>query len=363
MPFMSPRVQRQFGSLFSPSDTLTDWSPQQEEPDSGRYFSDVRRMYGETPALDAYRQHLQRMPSREDYQPSGWERVAAGLSGFSAGLKDAGEGIRTAMGLNRSRYASALDEYYNTAKPLEAAADLERQGIDDQVGYLMKANELGLKYDDYQRQVQRDKTDAEIRRGELGVKEGQLGVNRDRLGWDREYGGKRLEQFSRDLNSLDDYRKGQVRIGERNAGTNAFNAQTNRQNATSLSDWRQNNTLQGWGRVGNESERIGIYKKDVEQRGQNQRLRSGSDMEAFQQDELSNLRADYPDLIGFDDQGALALKEAPDVGTPEYQDYQNLIRELERRINYRSKFGQVDFGLDDDGGDWELTGVGPSGGQ
>ena len=46
-PFMSNRVQRQFGDAFQPDDSLSAWSPQQYEPQqmdsSANYYNDVRQ--------------------------------------------------------------------------------------------------------------------------------------------------------------------------------------------------------------------------------------------------------------------------------------------------------------------------------
>ena len=372
-PFMSNRVQRQFGDAFQPDDSLSSWQPQDYQPQqmdsSQNYYNDVRQAYGSTPALDAYRQHLKQAPDVANYQPTKWDRLAAGLSGASAGFKDAGEGIKVAMGLNRSRYNTALSDYYNQAAPLKEAAGLERQGIDDMVGHIMKANELGIKYDDYRRQLEKD-------RGDLAVRNREAATGEGRLGWDQEYGRKRLTQFDKDINSLASFRNVTGAAQTKNANTGAFAAQTGRINANtgqynaqtqrtgvenqgrnidSMITNRNEGTLQGWAHVGNESDRV----KKMGQAG-------GTDMEKFQQSELQNLRAKYPDFVTMDDAGDYVIdhNNVPSVNSPEYQDFLKFQRELESNVNHRATLGQMQIGGDSSNAPnsadnpWELLGPG-----
>jgi len=371
-PFMSNRVQRQFGDAFQPDDSLSAWSPQQYDPQdqmgsSQNYYNDVRQAYGSTPALNAYRSHLSEMPQSENYRPTKWDRVAAGLAGISSGFKDAGAGIKTAMGMNRSRYDTALSDYYNQAAPLKEAAGLERQGIDDMVGHIMKANELGIKYDDYRRQLEKD-------RGDLAVRNREAATGEGRLGWDQEYGRKRLGQFDRDINSLASFRNvtgaaqtSNAQTNRMNAGTNAFTAQTGRINAgtqqqsvanqgrniDSLITNRGEGTLQGWAHIGNENERIKLMGKS-----------GGTDMEKFQQSELQNLKAKYPDYVTTDDNGDYTIDPngVPSVNSPEYQDFLKFQSEFESNVNYRARMGQMQFGGGNDQNSadnpWELLGPG-----
>jgi len=372
-PFMSNRVQRQFGDVFQPDDSLSAWSPQQQDPQqdqmgsSQNYYNDVRQAYGSTPALNAYRSHLSEMPQSADYRPTKWDRVAAGLAGISTGFKDAGAGIKTAMGMNRSRYDTALSDYYNQAAPLKEAAGLERQGIDDMVGHIMKANELGIKYDDYRRQLEKD-------RGDLAVRNREAATGENRLGWDQEYGRSRLGQFDRDINSLANFRNVTGAAQTRNAATGAYAAQTGRINAQtgqytaqtgrmgvenqgrnidSMITHRGENTLQGWANIGNDNERI----KKMGQAG-------GTDMEKFQQSELQNLKAKYPDFVTNDDNGDYVIdsNNVPAVNTPEYQDFLKFQQELSSNVNYRARMGQMQFGGSESQNSadnpWELLGPG-----
>jgi O-succinylbenzoate synthase len=122
-----------------------------EQNEGGKFYDEIERIRNSAgPGISAYRNALNEVPQQEEYAPDKWTRVAAGLSGLSAGMKDAGEGIRVAQGLNSSNYRQAMAEYNNRLGTLQEQADMEREDMNTRMTGLYKARELGLKYDEYQ---------------------------------------------------------------------------------------------------------------------------------------------------------------------------------------------------------------------
>src|SRR5262245_63742935 len=104
-PYPQPNFQQtpiQLGDIEEPAPVSS----------SSRFYDELQRIRNEaTPGLTAYKEALNRMPTPEEYKPNWLTRIASGLSGFSAGARDAGKGIEVAMGLNRAPYRHAMEEY------------------------------------------------------------------------------------------------------------------------------------------------------------------------------------------------------------------------------------------------------------
>lgn len=162
---------RSFQQAANPTPTVDTWSPEaedemqgiwdkpQQQPasDASMFYDEIRRVQNEnSPGLSAYRAALQNVPQSQDYRPSGWTRVAAGLSGLSAGLKDAGRGIQVAQDLNRSDYANAMEEYSSRLGTLQEQAKLEEADKRSRLEAIYKAGDLGMNYLKYLQSVKHE---------------------------------------------------------------------------------------------------------------------------------------------------------------------------------------------------------------
>lgn len=154
----------------------TPWEPMSpieqapEQSDSSRFYDEVQRLRGqEGPGVTAYRRALGEMPNPADYNPGKFTRVAAGLAGISAGLRDAGRGVETAMRLNRAPYEAAMDEYGTRLGGLKEQAYIEREDAKARADALTDAAKLGLSYKDYELKVRKQESDEEMDRLQRGT--------------------------------------------------------------------------------------------------------------------------------------------------------------------------------------------------
>lgn len=64
-----------------------------------------------SPAQQKYRQTVESMPLQENYAPSKWRRFGAAVAGGLAGMKDAGQGIKTAQGILEAPHQEAQQDW------------------------------------------------------------------------------------------------------------------------------------------------------------------------------------------------------------------------------------------------------------
>lgn len=132
-----------------------DTLPEAKQDPMRGYDDEIMGLMKPSPGLLAYKEYLNTTPKREDYAPSGWTRAAAGLSGLSAGMRDAGQGIKVAQGINESGYRNALQDFATRGSGLKETADIEQDDRANQVKVLQQARAMGLDYDKLQ--FERDK--------------------------------------------------------------------------------------------------------------------------------------------------------------------------------------------------------------
>lgn len=326
----SPRVRRQFGDLFDPGDpnpryesdqyargsdfgvkpiTMQDYAAPKQESPYDKYMSGMKDLYGTHPSLDRYNQFLQSAPRAEDYRPSKWERLAAGLGGMAEGFKSPAKGIATAIGLNRSRYTTAMSDYQDMAKPMAEAATIERQGIADKAKYVMDVNDLMYKQQQLARQSSVDRETAAWHNRTATNQEAATRGNID-------YQGKRLLQGDRNFNSLSAYQKAGLQNQRAGLGIQQQNADTAARN-----------------------EANNFYRT----MNPPQRPITAADIGRAESDVMSDMAGEHPELIDVALNGNITLKAAPPVNTPEYQRWQQGKAELERRVQQRAR-GQFNLG-------------------
>lgn len=132
------RFLPQFGQASSPAyfpkfnfDPRTIQQP--EQPELGMQLDQTFRRNRiptpeiGSPAMDAYMGHINRMPTREN--PNWWTRIAAALSGASAGYQNPIAGIEAARNVREYPYQQKLDDWSNKLKPLASAANIEGQNV------------------------------------------------------------------------------------------------------------------------------------------------------------------------------------------------------------------------------------------
>jgi hypothetical protein len=130
-------------------------APQQNN--ASRFYDEMERIRNmDTPGISAYKGALQEMPTQEQYKPNWLNRIASGLSGFSAGMKDAGRGIETAMSLNRAPYEAAMEQYQSKLGGLKEQALMEEKDRQTRMKSMMDAAQLGIDYEDLQRKQNLD---------------------------------------------------------------------------------------------------------------------------------------------------------------------------------------------------------------
>jgi hypothetical protein len=333
----SRRVNEQFGDLFDPGDpnptyerdqfargqdfgvkpiSFQDYAAPPQQSRYDQYMSGMKDLYGTHPALDAYSSYLKQAPQAQDYQPSKWERLAAGLSGAAAGFKDPAKGIATAMSLNRSRYNTAMEDYQNMAKPMAEAANLERLGISDRAKYMSDVNDLMYKQQTLERQRSVDKETAAWHNRTAGNAEKQTD-------WNITYGQKRLSNEDRNFNSLSAYQKGNLTLGAYNAQTNRAGVGVAQQNA----DTNQDRAQTEWFKSTQQPYHAGPSSHDVS---------------TALQDTMANMSKTHTELVEPDATGHWILKAPPPAGTKEWFTYQQGLAELKSRADSQVR-GQINL--------------------
>lgn len=334
-PYRS-RVQNQFDSINFGANvdqegygtSLDDWRSQvQDEPDrnpmSG-FMESLRGAYGKTPALDEYRSYLKSSPQAADYAPGKWDRLAAGLGGIAAGLRNPAEGIKVAQGMNRSKYDTALKDYYAQAAPLKEAAGIERESQQDRVKTLLETQERQQKYMDYVRNLNKDERDYLVASGKLKVDMDTLGFNREKWGTESYQAGQKIGIDRQLADSLTKYRTDQTNVDRQNAGTAAAGQR-------SLTAQRENDIF--WDNMTGGGSR------------NTQRSPSAGDARTAQQDVMADLSVKYPGVIAYnEDEKAYNFTTPPPVGSPEYNTYRQVQEEVAGRANVRARSGEVTFG-------------------
>jgi hypothetical protein len=142
MPTASPRTnvgaETGGGSAQGPNDRAS------------HFYQELKRIREESsPGITAYKQALTEMPQEEDYKPNWLTRIASGLSGFGAGMKDPARGVETAVNINRSGYRNAMEAYSNKIAGLEQQAQMEQKDLDTKAEMVQNAMKYGLDYEKY----------------------------------------------------------------------------------------------------------------------------------------------------------------------------------------------------------------------
>lgn len=103
----------------------SEFEPEIEEQLKSPYRNMLDNLDMDTPALKAYQEHILGMPSRGDYKPSIWRRIAGAAIGGISGASNPIAGARLAEQIVNSPYERALEDWGNKATGLKTVADIE----------------------------------------------------------------------------------------------------------------------------------------------------------------------------------------------------------------------------------------------
>jgi hypothetical protein len=90
------------------------------------------------PAMTEYLKHIENVPgdNGENYSPSIWRRMLAGLSGGAAGATGGAlQGIKAAQYINEIPYRRAVEDYERKGQSLESAAKIEEASQRNRTAY------------------------------------------------------------------------------------------------------------------------------------------------------------------------------------------------------------------------------------
>lgn len=143
------------------------------EPDRQQIFD------YEQPALDRYEKHVRNIPNQEDYSPSIWRRILAGVAGGTTGWSSGNPtaALEAAENVNTQPYRRSLDNWSLQEQGLKAGADIEGQRSNQRLKYLEAQLEQNRDERDYE--IESDKVNIQAHQAETRRKSTELAAARD----------------------------------------------------------------------------------------------------------------------------------------------------------------------------------------
>jgi len=139
--------------ILTPQFEVDDYQPPQrdyEPSQADQYYKGYPDILNQnTPHLDAWKNYLQETPKMEDYKPGVMTRIAAALSGASAGMRDPSSGVKVANEINTGKYRNAIQDYATRGAGMKDLASMEDTDKNERVKALMAARTYGLDYQKY----------------------------------------------------------------------------------------------------------------------------------------------------------------------------------------------------------------------
>jgi hypothetical protein len=326
-----PLNRKRFFSGIFPLSNQQPPEPPPEQDEGGKYFDEIERIRtNRGPALTAYQEHLDTMPTREETKPSKWRRLGASLSGAAEGLQRGfGAGFEHARGIVDAPYEKALGEWGNKQKSLGASAALEREEVQDQLKALSEARALGLKYDEYKLKRLESERDYDIADRTAATREriADLTAQRDAATDARE---------RRRIDAEITRAKEQLEINRFTATTGRQNANTQAANVESMIEDRTE------GRV-IDRERIAASVANSIRRADGSKPNPNEQYFALQ-NALDLLKTDpkYGRFVETDKAGKPSIK--PSDGSPDYQEFMRRLKITSERSLSQGSFLDTDFG-------------------
>lgn len=153
-----------------------------EEAEEKQPLSSMKDLYeNEGPALGEYKKHISSIPQQGDYQNSFGRKLLAGAAGALQSLREgAGAGIKTTEGILSSRYKNAMGDFAAKRAGLKEAADIEQQGTNSKIKYLIDSQDLLNKEKKTGIDMYRAENDARYKDRQAGTAERNADTNAGR---------------------------------------------------------------------------------------------------------------------------------------------------------------------------------------
>lgn len=181
-------------------------------------LEDLKGLYeDEGPALSAYKEHLSKLPQREEYGNSTGRKLLAGVVGGLQALREGpGAGIKTTTGILDDRYNDALVDYKNRAAGLQEQAGLEQAQTNSKLKYLIDSQDLIRKDRDLDIKGRNVDSQVDYRNRQAGTAETNARTNEGRA-----------KDYSRFVDIQEEVAPRRVAASERMAGAAERNAGVN----------------------------------------------------------------------------------------------------------------------------------------
>lgn len=213
-----------FDSLYRLFGENDEWNPEgmaqvdldpQEESSMGpptprgvqpRMIPPTTRSYNR-PGFDTYLEHIRSMPREEEYEPGLGRKIAAGLIGFSAGLKDPAAGYAASEKIIRSPYERALNEWKMKSTELGTLAEEEGKYIGNISDENVEGGRLGARYAELDAKLDQINKNYEVASKNATTAEARVAAQKAR--------DQALAEIARERNEIDEF---EAQTGRQRAG-------------------------------------------------------------------------------------------------------------------------------------------------
>jgi len=256
--------------------------PVSEEADNDPVSIAMKRLQGGQ-ASNAYREHITKLPTREEYAPSQTRRIGGALAAAAAGFNDPKMGAYVGEQIINAPYRNAMESWQTKGAGLKEQADIEKDDATAQLNYVKAVRQQQVDAENQalnRRKVDIDEFGANTTRAyrEAQIRDMATKGYTHRVGADgNEEMVKVMEDGTVDRIGLGPSLAGRTQA-DRERGTNiqAFGAETGRINAnTGIGNLNQRGTEFNY-RMGQDAitnaqadQRIGISQQQADQSGMN----------------------------------------------------------------------------------------------
>jgi hypothetical protein len=140
--------------------------PVSEEADNDPVSIAMKRLQGGQ-ASNAYREHITKLPTREEYAPSQTRRIGGALAAAAAGFNDPKMGAYVGEQIINAPYRNAMESWQTKGAGLKEQADIEKDDATSQLNYVKAV-----------RQQQVDAETQALARRKVDIDEEQAATNR-----------------------------------------------------------------------------------------------------------------------------------------------------------------------------------------
>lgn len=109
--------------------------PISEEADNDPLSLAIKRLQGGQ-AASAYREHLNKLPTQQEYAPSNLRRFGGALAAAAGSFNDLKSGLAVGEKIIDAPYRTALEDWQTKGAGLKAQADIEQDDVKGQIEYI-----------------------------------------------------------------------------------------------------------------------------------------------------------------------------------------------------------------------------------